>query len=825
MPSSGYFQSRTSSGARGSNLKAPYSLGLKKLLFLCGGLLLAGLAEWKFPGQVVSPINLFFALAALILERRTVVLTFSDSEEKAVPLGFSCADSPYCAAVANSAAHPAASALFLLYAACLCLVGENAAPLFWCRLGSGLAALLLWAASHQWSELSHPALAVATVLGAHLSVWYWLCGRPLGSLRFGVRQQVETSVRQGLTGLQLALMLSAIAFVWAPLAALFILPLLLYHPDIIDGILNQYSRLDNQGVREELTTSWQQLGETQGKLKAQESAIQEAQARQALLDNLYQWIASQANALEAVSVLVQNVSKVCGAHNVLFLANNPGQSELVPLRYFGAHPERVNAAPILKLREPLVTQSYLQQRTIVETVPAAPHRYLPDDSQVCLLPLGQLGVLYLGGPQRISKPEVEALEKLITRLRPLLESGLARQQQEAQILAEVQRNQELAVRLRFMHELVGAMAQLGAQTSFELFETVLASMCRSLIPSDLLVRWHQGQPASSTQVNPERLQQILQQCPQRLGVLEDEQMVTTEPMARLMFLRLTPAENRQSDVYGAIFFGFRQPQSWHPAVAELGEILAEVVGNLLERLQLFEEVRHARQTLEERHAQLIHANRIAAVGQLAAGVAHELNSPLAAASLAIESVQSMQNEPLCEKLLQQAFEGVQRSKTIVSRLLGQSSKQKGSLDRLSLDAVCRDTVKFIKPQMAAKGLDIVEQYGNPKLVVVNQSELSQVIINLLNNAADALAGAGSITVRTQQKANLSLLEIIDRGQGIAPENLQRVMEPFFTTKPAGRGTGLGLSLSQALIQGWGGTIEIQSVVGQGTRVAVCLPSV
>ena len=269
------------------------------------------------------------------------------------------------------------------------------------------------------------------------------------------------------------------------------------------------------------------------------------------------------------------------------------------------------------------------------------------------------------------------------------------------------------------------------------------------------------------------------------------------------------------------------------------------------------EQRHLIGELRSAHEQLLQAEKMASIGQLAAGIAHEINNPVgfvnsnmgalknyvgtlldvidryeqaAAGHPALaEQLAALRAEADLEflkddviDLVRESLDGLKRVRDIVQALkdfshVGETEWQVADLHQ-GLDSTLNIVANEIKYKAS-----VVKEYGKLPQITCLASQLNQVFMNLLVNAAHAMREQGVITLRTGANEGWVWVEIADNGVGIAPENLKRIFEPFFTTKPVGSGTGLGLSLSYGIVHRHGGRIEVASVVGKGTRFTVHLP--
>jgi two-component system, NtrC family, sensor kinase len=240
------------------------------------------------------------------------------------------------------------------------------------------------------------------------------------------------------------------------------------------------------------------------------------------------------------------------------------------------------------------------------------------------------------------------------------------------------------------------------------------------------------------------------------------------------------------------------------------------------RLIIFDDITD-RDELERR---LVQADKLSSIGLLAAGVAHEVNTPLAVIStyaqmLAKQISGDDQKSRLLEKIAKQTF----RASEIVNSLLNFSRTSTTEFVDIDLNRVIRETVSLIDHQLQKTGVEARLSLDATALSIRgNFGKLQQVFLNLFINARDAMAEGGSLTVRTWSEAGFAHIEVADTGHGIAPEHLARIYDPFFTTKGARKGTGLGLSVSYGIVQEHNGILEVESHLGRGTRFRLEFPS-
>ncbi len=237
-----------------------------------------------------------------------------------------------------------------------------------------------------------------------------------------------------------------------------------------------------------------------------------------------------------------------------------------------------------------------------------------------------------------------------------------------------------------------------------------------------------------------------------------------------------------------------------------------VVENVTERAQLEE--------------QLLQREKLSSIGLLAAGVAHEVNTPLAGiSSYAQMLLQQVSDQDPKHKLLEKIHIQTLRASGIVNNLLNFSRTGDVQFREVELNRVLDDTLQLLEPQLRNAKLDITKNFGEDLPAAHgNASKLQQVFMNLVLNARDAMPAGGRLTINTRLVDTSLVVDIRDTGCGIAPENIARIYDPFFTTKEVGQGTGLGLALSYGIIQEHGGRIFVESRPGEGAHFTIKLPT-
>jgi PAS domain S-box-containing protein len=225
--------------------------------------------------------------------------------------------------------------------------------------------------------------------------------------------------------------------------------------------------------------------------------------------------------------------------------------------------------------------------------------------------------------------------------------------------------------------------------------------------------------------------------------------------------------------------------------------------------------------------QMWQASKLATVGELAASVAHELNNPLATVSLRVESLmQQLAHDAEKHRSLEIIISEVERMANLVTNLLQFTRRNYRQVSTIDVADEILKSIDLISYYLRNRRIEVVTEFAAAlPLIHADRQQLRQVYLNLMTNASDAMPEGGRLTVRADADvpSETVVVEFTDNGEGIAENDLKKIWQPFYTSKPEGKGTGLGLPICHRIIEDHGGEISLQSKLGKGTTVRVALP--
>ena len=457
------------------------------------------------------------------------------------------------------------------------------------------------------------------------------------------------------------------------------------------------------------------------------------------------------------------------------------------------HADRLQNMALLHLCEPHVNAA-LGNPVVFTTA-----RVFTDEPHVVAFPLGTAGVLYVGRPD----PEFTEEERRYL----------------GQAASQGALGMQVAGQLEALHEALQQQHWLGqqAQQWAHALSALLESALNFLDKLDPQVLAQQVERCVDAVFAPESREvwfgptHPLAACQ---AVLETRAPLLIEELERTRFEPHRPGQHSLLCVpifpVGAIVLGARQPGAFARQHQDLLSLLGYLAGVAWKNADLYAQTTAAQ-------AQLIQSSKLAAVGQLAAGVAHELNTPLASIALNLDmGIRTASSNPASTVArMEKALGMVNRTKEIVDKLL-YYSRPGGAKKVVDLNELVRDTVELMTHPLALEKVTVTWREAPGAQAFINANEIQQVLFNLLLNARDAVKEAPPERRSVEVEVFVTGFRVRDRGQGIRAEDLQRIFDPFFTTKPVGSGTGLGLSVSAEIVAAHEGTLTAESEEGEGS---------
>jgi two-component system, NtrC family, sensor kinase len=266
----------------------------------------------------------------------------------------------------------------------------------------------------------------------------------------------------------------------------------------------------------------------------------------------------------------------------------------------------------------------------------------------------------------------------------------------------------------------------------------------------------------------------------------------------------------------------------------LGGVLLIIIGAYFTTRAMMKELQRMDRKQAASDEVAMQSSKMAALGKMAAGIAHEINNPLAVIGekagwmkdlMGMEDVAGSENFQELLDAVNKIEYHVVRAKTVTHRLLGFARRMEPMAERINVNEILDESIEFLKNEARYRSIEIQANYApDLPLTTTDQAQLQQVFLNIINNGIDAIGKEGQIVINTRTTKNNEIsIEISDNGPGIPKDVLQKIFDPFFTTKEVGKGTGLGLSISYSIIEKLGGRIMVASEAGQGTTFTIYLP--
>ena len=582
-------------------------------------------------------------------------------------------------------------------------------------------------------------------------------------------------------------------------------------------------------VREERVEELSQTleGVAQGKEKA-ERRLTRAQQNVQLLEGFSRHLSSKPALAETASSLLDTVVQVVPSQTAALFLGSPPEPYLC--RGSQDHRDALQASSLTALREPVVDRARSTgQPVYLKKLGPPSDRLFKEDSTGVALPIGRFGTLYLGraNDESFQRAELDQLTWFAQKAELALNSAFTEQETRREKRRLHQTLVSLEGRLSWMTLLLQAAEAMASTLDRKALQQRFAEALQASIPHQGGVcRLEDGSThrwGASFQLPPVLAEKIDQS--RGAYVLGELSKLETAPLDGFESLIAIDLQEQT----GQVVLVSQEPQAFSREHVNFLRLLSAQFSMALHNSHLYADVVEARERLQESQAQLVQSSKMTAMGQLSAGVAHEINTPLGAISLTLEDLlYSVEDHEHVTSGLKLALEAVDKANKIIERLMTYSRKPSGEMKALALEELVEEALDFVGGQLRALGSRLESKLAPGCIVVGEWQSLSQALLNLLLNAAQSMqekpAEDRVLSVLLEKDQNGATLRVIDRGEGISKENLERIFEPFFTTKPVGKGTGLGLWAAHRIVTEHGGTLTVESELGEGTTVEVRLPS-
>lgn len=789
---------------------------------LAAGALLAllPLAKWPLPDG--WPAFLFLGIGVLLLERSGVTLDSEFRFSPAVPFYLTCGmlDTVGCA--------PAAALLLL----------ETVAR----RRGATLPAL----------ESRSPlvgALAAMTAgrLFSHENWWLPAILGPacylLGTLALEYQTRKRLSRADRLRWIRARLQIRPLQFTLAAssLATLALaqrepwLPLLMVPVLIATALAAENIVLKAQEASADKVLS--EIDDLRGQRKKTARQLATVQTEKQVMEGFSTHLASRPNLQETASGLVATINKMVSADDlVVFLGAPDGSQRPTPFYYQAEEPHRsrLQGLALTGLRESIVETCWESKkpRTQKRANSTVDQLFLKNRSAVAL-PIGHIGVLYLGRQEETSFTATERkfLDWIANKAKLGFEAAFRNQREQQESAQQQEQMQELTKRVELLASLINCAEEMAATLQLEELADRLRELLVNSIPHQegcLLFSWEQERQVRRAW--PQRpsdlsLFESVQKSGLALLLKDTRKSQQTPPMPTMVSLICAPLIIRDK-ACGALCLGSKAAGHFTQEHLNQLRLISHQAGMAFSNARLFQQVVQAREQLEESQKSLLQSSKMSAIGELAAGVAHELNTPLGVMSLSLESaLGNLEERPdSAKRMLNKALKAIERSQSITERLLTYSRKPSEQMELIELPHLINDTLEFLafelsnfEPQLQLEQCRVKGRF----------SELQQVLINLVKNALQAMEQTPPeeriLRISARRDAEHVVIEVEDCGIGMSEQQQDRVFEPFYTTKDVGKGTGLGLWVSLQIVEQHEGRIEMSSSLGQGSRFRILLP--
>ncbi len=550
------------------------------------------------------------------------------------------------------------------------------------------------------------------------------------------------------------------------------------------------------------------------------------------LEELSSALAGTTEVKECAEVVIEKLSQMVSCQSLaVFRAEQDG---CFPVAFRSRFHQQLAEARLLGLHEPIVEKAWktgLYQSQAQEPVG---ERLFKGEEVAGAHLIEGFGVLYAGRQEPFPDDQRRLLSVAAHQTALAMRSVAHLEEQNRSLALLTSANRQLEDWGRGLAQLVESAHLTGGSLNPEKLLDMLPAELAKLAPYEALVIMVASPP--ERQLRVERVHPEGSVEDQGIGdvvdaVLDSGRPLLFEDLGSSRFRAPNPEHQSLLAVplvaegasVGLLLLSHSKPSAFAQEHQDLVSLLAYQAGAALEAAW-------AHQVLQESKAQLFQSSKMAAVGQLAAGVAHELNTPLGSTIIAIEAAAAfMELKPeAAQAKLEVALRESLRARDIIHKMLYYARDARYGERSVNLTRVVEDTVALTRHQFSMDQIELVTELAEVPTVNCNENELQQVVQNLLINARDAVkqgeAQERRIEITTTSDDKSVQLTVSDNGPGIKAEDQDRVFEPFFTTKPVGQGTGLGLSVSRQIVENFGGRLWLESTSERGTTFKLSLPA-
>ncbi len=615
--------------------------------------------------------------------------------------------------------------------------------------------------------------------------------------------------------LALLMQVSPLSALWAfPLLVLFQRSARLEAPEMETVAQQRIGRVEHR------------LAEVRQELWSTRSDLLERSDAFALLESLSRTLPGSVSVHRALELIANTVWRLVACRSVVLFLSEDGHP--VPAFYQSASDEQLRSWRLIQPHESAIEEAWRERRTVlVQKRHAQASQLFSAELSGAVVPIGDTGLLYVGreDPQPLSERQLHLLGILAHQAEAALQAVNRQEAVEKALQAESQLSSRMQRWLALLEEVLQASQALSSTLEPAQMLAGLEQWLTRMVPhSWRLVQTREGSRGLGSEPDAGTKEQLLSLLATRQAPLLIEDLTGSAFSALapgLQSLLAFPLLG-ESGFEGAVLLAGVDKEGFTRDQQHLVGILGFQVGIGLNNCRLHATTVDALRRLQESETQLIESSKMAAVGQLAAGMAHELNTPLATILMAVESAM-VTADPESRVDLERAAREALRAQTIIEKVLYYSRDALAGDQEVELGQVCRDVLEIVGAELRKAGV-LVDLRLEPELRLIgNANELQQVLLNLLLNARDAVHGLPEprILINGQKDRGLVVLEVSDNGVGVPEGVRNRIFEPFFTTKPIGEGTGLGLSISQQIAVRHGGSLE--HLAGSRTTFQMCLP--